>query len=96
LNFSLLNEGMTRAETEGILGPPTDEASFPAEEQLLATYCGPGQRQIWQNDTGRITIYFHRNRVIYKRFGVVRRVDQSSYDDLLWYGKRAWHRWFPE
>jgi hypothetical protein len=71
LNFGLLDEGMTKAEAERVLGPPTDEGSFPAEEQLLATYSGPGQRQIWQNDTGRITIYFHRDRVVYKRFGVV-------------------------
>jgi hypothetical protein len=95
LNFGLLNEGMSQAEVEAVLGPPTDEATFPVEEQILETYCGPGQQQIWQNDEGRITIYFQRDRVVYKRFGVVRRADQSYLDDLLWHVKRQWHRWFP-
>jgi hypothetical protein len=107
-NFDRINEGMSRADVEAILGPPGDYSGGP----LVLEAPGPPVRfepakesrgtddsafVEWANDSGRAQVVFDGSgRVDWRYFGPVRRMEQTALDNLLWRTKRQWRRWFVE
>jgi hypothetical protein len=108
--FDRIQDGMSRAEVEAILGPPGDYTTGPLEMRdrlgsvvrfdalggaIPAT--GGGVFARWAEDSAYAYVIFDAaGRVIARDFGPVRRAEQGPLDSLLWRAKRLWRRWFRE
>lgn len=97
-NFDRIQEGMSRAEVEALLGPPGDYKTGPVTDPGVLKPCFFGPTLDWETDTAWVAIAFDRDEaggVIEKRYVSLTRLKQSPLDSLLWRARRQWEQWFP-
>jgi hypothetical protein len=107
-NFDCIQSGMSRAEVEGILGPPGDYTNGPtqrgagpgmSERQDWSNLQVPSKYVSWESDEGSIEVRFASgggwNGAYLKSYLSNRKVEQSPLENFLWRARRQWQRWFP-
>ena len=105
-NFDRINDGMSQAEVEAILGPPGDFRTLPpapvdATHQLPIDTTDPTDESIhevrWFGDKGWIVVGFTNNDQVTSvaSFDAASEIPNGHLDNLLWQAKRQWRRWFP-
>jgi hypothetical protein len=85
---------MTRAEVEGILGPPGDYATGKVTVKY-ETMKGPSN-DVWAGDTLVIYIHFDGSVASTVQCTPAGKYNQSPLDKLLWRLRRPFRKWFPE
>jgi len=107
-NFGRVQDGMSRAEVEAILGPPGDYTTGPRlvlEPPGPDRACQPDPAHPWTHpdyvgwvtDRHCLWIGFSpAGRVQEKYLEPVGDLSKGALDDLLWRAERQWQRWFPE
>jgi hypothetical protein len=100
-SFDRIQQGMTRAEVEAILGPPEDFRSEPVaypsgtEYWLQSLKPNDASQRIWYTDTGLRVVFFAPDGLVSGAVFVPGNLsNRSPLDNLLWRLKRLWHRWF--
>jgi hypothetical protein len=101
-NFARIQEGMTRAEVEDLVGPAGDFRTRPmeyswGESARLEMYQQIDDETIvWAtNEVLGVVRLDPAGRVSKVVYGPGRAQSQSVLENLLWRAKRQWHRWFP-
>lgn len=106
-NFDRIQEGMSAAEAEAILGPLGIYFTGPVEYDLdnidsfMKGLNEPlrtgefGHSECWNSDAATIVLRFDAGKVARKLYVSSRRADRGLFDDLLWRVKLRWRRWFP-
>jgi hypothetical protein len=109
-NLERVQEGMSRADVEAILGPPGDYRTVPGRELFAIDRAIQSSRVkaredefslglaflVWSGDAHTIRIAFGPEGVLDSYIEPVLRQEQSPLDNFLWRAKRQWRRWFPE
>jgi hypothetical protein len=107
-NYDFINEGMTLAEVEAILGPPGDHTTGDTEANPFGDWrswrspttivefdgfsCG-----CWIADTVAIYVNFDdTGHVMTKYHYQNHKIEHGSIANFLWRAKRHWRQWFPE
>jgi hypothetical protein len=109
-NFDRIQDGMSRAEVEAILGPPGDYRTGPtlytletftgtlmdfgSQRRSLADEGGPAM--CWVSDTCSIDIDLDQKGVFSASFACAVKMKHTLLGNLLWRAKRQWRKWFPE
>jgi hypothetical protein len=89
-----VKEGMTRAETEEILGgPPGDYRGVPEGSNAFSlSYHSP---EVWFGDEGTALVRFDAGVVGYARFARYDRAPVTNYQALWWRFHGWMSRWLP-
>jgi hypothetical protein len=105
-NFQRVQEGMSRAEVEAILGPADDYTTGPTiltKDGFDKVFFMIDERNksvllpvtYWFGDSAVICVVFNTaNTVDAKSLDGNSRRSQSILDDFRWRAKRQWRRWF--
>jgi hypothetical protein len=104
-NFDRIQNGMSLAEVEAILGPPGDHRTRPTtyephflEPPRLADRVASQPAvdiKKWQGDAGDVEVVFSNGKRS-AAFYATDPVNQGPLDNLLWRAKRLWRRLFRE
>jgi hypothetical protein len=108
-NYQRIQEGMSRAEVEAILGPPGDHRTgatytypqigtgvFSAKDLFFVFATGPAW-PVWKGDAVEIQIQLNDSgHATHKGRLTAHRIEQTPLDNLLWRAKRQWRKWFPD
>jgi hypothetical protein len=99
-NFDRILDGMSLLEVDSVLGPSGDYTTGPITIVVPEWGLGVPAKNTyyeWTSDSDSILIGFDTSgEVVDKEHLLVRRLDGSLFDNLLWRAKRQWRRWFPE
>ncbi len=102
VSFLSIQNGMSRAEVEAILGPPGDYSTGPIEIGsywlTLGNYeekSADGVTWSWETDAAHIDVRAGADGVRGKQFWDYSKPKQGPLDNVLWRLKRLWRRWFP-
>jgi hypothetical protein len=107
-NCGRVEEGMTRAEVESLLGPPGDYRTGPSDYDagLVPIRVAPitmppwetsDNDACWAGDSAYMAVRFDSAGRAHAWYCVpTSKAAQSRLDDLVWRAKRQWRRWFPE
>jgi hypothetical protein len=96
-NYNRIREGMSRAEVEGIIGPPGDYTTHPTYGYVGS---GPWEPQpgeeSWLADEAVIKVQFDgTSKVVRALFSGNIAKPANGTEAILWRAKRQWRRWFP-
>jgi hypothetical protein len=106
-NCDRIQEGMSRAEVEAILGPPGDYLTAGPSNTTADLFDENGNVRTVRHDGTVICFWVGDRAIIYVPFdrnGKTTRsptlweagtLPQPPLENLLWRLKRQWHRWFP-
>jgi hypothetical protein len=104
-NFDRIQQGMSRAEVEAILGPPGDYRTLPQEFEpwaLTSVAFQPSSKaSFWHANTMSISMsisieFDESGRAQGRSASTSQTIVNGPFDNLLWRVKRQWRRWFPE
>jgi hypothetical protein len=97
---------VSREQVEATIGPPGDYRTGPTQFRTSRIYWAPNYTWqvekplyvlVWQNDDDTLRIGFnYSGQAVMHREEFTERIEQTSFDNLLWRARRQWHRWFPE
>jgi hypothetical protein len=108
-NCERIEDGMSRAEVEAMLGPPGDYRTGPSDlpdaYEILCRLRRGGMRHhkmsttwradVWGNDVCVLLVTYDCEMVTSRLPWAVEKVPQPPLDNLLWRAKRLWREWFP-
>jgi hypothetical protein len=96
-NFDRIQNGMSQAEVEAVLGPPGDYRSGPTYPDI-APQPKKGSPPIWWKANGaQIWVFFDPSGHVDDTFQhFTHPPEPNTLGNLIWRAKRQWRRWFPE
>ena len=97
-NFGRIDEGMSTAEVEAILGPPGDYRTLPPRLDDPWSHSAlhpPANARIWHGNAGSIYVSFNHSTSAGLAWTSANAIDRGTLGNLLWRAKRQWRRWFP-
>jgi hypothetical protein len=97
-NFSRLEEGMSRADVDAILGPlgdyRTGDTNLALSGPTVFGQSGRSQAYTWRGDTANIKVGFDPSGHLFAASYQAMRRSENPIDNILFRAFRLWSRWF--